>query len=147
MRRIFPWPLPELPAASVGVSIGALFMAGVVPGICMAFAMAVVVWYQARKRGYQPHGRASVKEIAHCFRQSFWGLLAPVILIGGIVSGVCTPTEAAVVAAVYSLTVSFATHNIHLSDLPAIIDETVKTTAMVLLIASSSCMFYLGFRV
>ena len=62
-------------------------------------------------------------------------------LIGGIVSGVCTPTEAAVVAAVYSLTVSFATHNIHLSDLPAIIDETVKTTAMVMLIASSSCVF------
>lgn len=124
-----------------GVSIGALFMAGVVPGLCMAFAMAVVVWYQARKRGYQPHERASVKEIAHCFHQSFFGLLAPVILIGGIVSGVCTPTEAAVVAAVYSLAVSFATHNIHLSDLPAIIDETVKTTAMVMLIASASCVF------
>jgi len=124
-----------------GVSIGALFMAGVVPGLCMAFAMAVVVWYQAKKRGYETHKRATVKEIVHSLRSSFLGLLAPVILIGGIISGVCTPTEAAVVAAVYSLVVSFATHNIRLSDMPAIIDETVKTTAMVMLIASSSCVF------
>ena len=124
-----------------GVSIGSLFMAGVVPGLCMAFAMAVVVWFQAKKRGYEPHPRAGIKEIANCFSHSFWGLLAPVILIGGIVSGVCTPTEAAVGAAVYSLIVSFATHNIKVSDIPSIIDETVKTTAMVMLIASASCVF------
>ena len=54
---------------------------------------------------------------------------------------VCTPTEAAVVAAVYSLIVSFATHNIKVSDIPSIIDETVKTTAVVMLIASASCVF------
>lgn len=124
-----------------GVSIGSLFMAGVVPGLCMGFAMAVVVWYQAKKRGYEPHPRASLKEIGNSFIHSIWGIMAPVILIGGIVTGVCTPTEAAVVAAVYSLVVSFLTHSIKLSDLPAIIDETVKTTAMVMLIASASCVF------
>ena len=123
-----------------GVSIGALFMAGVVPGLCMAFAMAIVVWFQAKKRGYEPHPRASAREIGRSFMHSFWGLMAPVILIGGIVTGVCTPTEAAVVAAVYSLVVSFATKSIKLTDLPAIIDETVKTTAMVMLIASASCV-------
>lgn len=124
-----------------GVSIGALFMAGVVPGLCMAFAMGVVVWFQAKKRGYEPHPRASVKEIGHSFIESFWGLMAPVILIGGIITGVCTPTEAAVVAAVYSLVISFATHSIKLEDIPAILDETIKTTAMVMLIASASCVF------
>ncbi|MFR4511975.1 MAG: TRAP transporter large permease [Clostridium sp.] len=124
-----------------GVSIGSLFMAGVVPGLCMAFAMAVVVWYQAKKRGYEPHKRATLREICHSFTGSFWGLLAPVILIGGIVTGVCTPTEAAVVAAVYSLIISFITKSIKISDLPALIDDTVKTTAMVMLIASASCVF------
>ena len=62
-------------------------------------------------------------------------------MIGGIVTGVCTPTEAAVVAAVYSLIISFITKSIKISDLPALIDDTVKTTAMVMLIASASCVF------
>ncbi|CCY00887.1 putative uncharacterized protein [Enterocloster bolteae CAG:59] len=126
---------PSVPFVMYGV------IAGVVPGLCMAMAMSVVVWYQAKKRGYEPHARAGIREIGHSFVHSFWGLLAPVILIGGIVSGVCTPTEAAVVAAAYSLIISFATHNIKVRDLPAIIDETVKTTAMVMLIASASCVF------
>ena len=124
-----------------GVSIGKLFLAGVVPGLVMAFAMAIVVYVQAKRRGYVKKPRAKLSAMWKCFKESFFALLAPVILIGGIVGGVFTPTEAAIVASVYALILAFATRSIKVTELPALIDDTVKTTAMVMAIAASSVLF------
>src|SRR6185369_8398665 len=88
---------------SVGsASIGELFLAGVVPGLCLSFLLGVTTWYRARKFDYPRMPRASWAERWRAFRESVWGLLLIVVVIGGIYSGKFTPTEAAAMAAVYA---------------------------------------------
>lgn len=83
-----------------GVSIGDLFMGGVGPGILMGLSMMIVIYFRAKKRGYVGEKRADVKTLFVTFKDSIWGLLMPVIILGGIYGGIFTPTEAAAVAAV-----------------------------------------------
>lgn len=99
---------PSIPFVIYGVvsgaSVGSMFIAGIVPGILIGIALMVVCRIISKKRGYK--GSESRKEsVAKAFFESFWALLAPVIILGGIYTGIFTPTEAAVVATVYSLIV------------------------------------------
>src|SRR6267378_2964721 len=87
---------------STNTSIGALFMAGIVPGIMLASMLAVVTWFIAWRNGYPRMQRATFMEQWTAFRESVWGLLLIVIVLGGIYGGIFTPTEAAAVAAVYA---------------------------------------------
>jgi C4-dicarboxylate transporter DctM subunit len=86
-----------------GVSIGELFTAGIVPGIFLGLAMMVVCYFFATKHSYPRGKRQSWKQIFAIFKDSFWAVMVPVIILGGIYGGVFTPTEAAGVAGVYSL--------------------------------------------
>ncbi|MEJ2038252.1 MAG: TRAP transporter large permease [Desulfosarcinaceae bacterium] len=89
------------------VSVSALFMAGIVPGILTGTGLIVAAYWISRKRGYQgSEQRASLKEILKALKSSLWAILSPVIILGGIYAGIFTPTEAAVVAVFYSLAVA-----------------------------------------
>jgi len=127
---ISPITPPSIPfviyGAMASVSIGALFMAGVVPAFLIAIALCVKVFFIARKRKYKASKRASFKEVWDAFRGAFWALLFPVIIIGGIWSGVFTPTEAAFVSAIYGLFIAiFIYRDFKLRETPKLIVETV----------------------
>ena len=128
---------PSLPmvvyGVSADVSIGALFLAGVIPGLIMAGAMMVMVRYIAAKRNLPRHPWPGLMGVWKAFREAFWALMAPVILFGGMMSGYFTPTEAAAVAAVYALILGlFVYRDFRLSELPKIVVETVETTGVVM---------------
>ncbi len=128
---------PSLPmvvyGVSADVSIGALFLAGVIPGLIMAGAMMAMVWYIATKRNLPRHVWPGIGGVWKSFREAFWALMAPVILFGGMMSGYFTPTEAAAVAAVYALILGlFVYRDFKLSELPKIVVETVETTGVVM---------------
>jgi len=89
-------------AVSTNTSVGQLFIAGVIPGIVLATMLGGTTWYRARKNNYPRQPRASWAERFKAFRASFWGLLLIVVVMGGIYTGLFTPTEAAAMAAVYS---------------------------------------------
>ncbi len=95
---------------STNTSIGALFMAGIVPGIILALMLAAVTWFVAWRNGYPRMPKATIGQQFRAFRESLWGLLLIVIVLGGIYGGVFTPTEAAAVAAVYA----FCHHRVRL---------------------------------
>ncbi|MGI6084428.1 MAG: TRAP transporter large permease [Acetivibrionales bacterium] len=86
-----------------GVSISSLFLGGIIPGLLMGLSMSAMVWYYAVKRNYPVEKKATFKEIVHAVRRGFLPLMAPVIIIGGIWTGVFTPTEAAGVAVFYAV--------------------------------------------
>ncbi|WP_028783918.1 TRAP transporter large permease [Thalassobacillus devorans] len=102
---------PSIPLIIYGVvsdqSIADLFLAGVIPGIIMAASLMVVAYIFAKKRGFPKEEKSTFKKRAFHFKEAFWALLTPVIIIGGIFSGLFTPTEAAVVATVYAMILGF----------------------------------------
>jgi len=125
-----------------GVSIGQLFMAGFLPGFMMAFVLAVAVYIVSRMRGYPRQERATLREILSSFKQAILPLMAPVIIIGGIVSGLFTPTEASVVACVYALILGILVYKeIKWSDLPRIGWETLLFTVRIMFIISVAGFF------
>lgn len=137
---------PSLPmvilAVSAEASIGRLFLGGIIPGLLMAVSMMVYVSYIAHKRSYPKNPKASLREIWIAFKSAFLALLAPVILFAGIFSGIFTPTEAAVVAALYSLILGlFIYKEITFSELPAIIMKTIETNGVVLALVMTASIF------
>lgn len=94
-----------------GVSVSEMFLAGIIPGIMIGFALMLTSYFIAKKRGYPVAiHRFSFKRFFHSFRYSIWALMVPVIIMGGIYGGVFTPTEAAVSAVVYALFIGFFIH-------------------------------------
>lgn len=130
-------------ASIVGCSVGDMFMAGIVPGILMGVALAVVVMIEARKKNIQPaHEKRSGKERWASFRDAFWGILMPIIILGGIYGGYFTPTEAAAVSVVYGLIVGmFVYREISWRDLPEIFIDSAKTSGGIMLIVASASLF------
>ncbi len=125
-----------------GVSIGQLFLAGVIPGIVMGlFMMATVGWY-AHRRGYGRDATFSWPALVRTFADAFLALMTPVILLGGMTFGVFTPTEGAIVASAYALVLGLAWYRtISLKMLAKISMDTIETTASVLLIVAAASIF------
>lgn len=125
------------------VSIGKLFMAGVVPGLIVGLALAVVSYYISKKRGYGGSGKkATGAEIWAAFKDAAWGLMTPVIILGGIYGGVFTPTEAAGVAAVYGLFVGFFVYKeLNWEKLKKLLIDSSVGSAVVMLIVSAASLF------
>ena len=127
---------------SVNVSVGGLFAAGFLPGILMGFALMIVVSRTAKKRNYPKSEGFSGKKVASEFVSALWALMAPVIILGGILGGVFTPTEAAAVAVIYSFFVGkFIFREISWKDLPGILFQSGITTGAILLIISLANVF------
>lgn len=137
---------PSLPLVVYGVSsqasIGQLFAAGLIPGLLMAAALMGMVTYYAHVRGYGRDTSFLWRILGTTFARAFLSLLTPVILVGGILGGVFTPTEAAVVASAYALFLGVVVYRtLNLRKLWEISVDTIETTAVVLLIVGAASIF------
>ncbi len=130
-------------ASITGVSIADMFMAGIVPGILMGVALIVVVMIEARKKNIQStQKKAGAAERWAAFKDAFWGLLMPIIILGGIYGGIFTPTEAAAVSVVYGLFVGiFIYREVKLQELHDILIDSAKTTGGIMIIVASASLF------
>jgi C4-dicarboxylate transporter, DctM subunit len=129
-------------AVSTNTSVGQLFIAGIVPGVLMAAVLMLVTWLVAKKNNYPTLPQASLREIWQAFRDSIWGLLIVVIVIGGIYGGIFTPTEAAAVSAVYAFVVAvFIYGDLKLRDVPRVLRESANMSAMLLYIITNAILF------
>jgi len=127
--------------ASGGVSIAALFLAGYIPGILTGLLMMVVAMIWAKKKKYKVGERSSLKEVFIKLIDAFPSLLLLFIVIGGIIGGFFTATEASAIAVLYTLLLSFYYKELSFKSMPKVILESVETTAIVmLLIGASMCM-------
>lgn len=129
-------------SVATNTSVGALFMAGVVPGIVLASILGGVTWYRAKKFNYPRQARASWLERLHAFRASAWGLFLIVVVMGGIYSGMFTPTEAAAMSAVYAFFVAvFVYKDMGLRDVPRVLLNSANMSAMLLYIITNAVLF------
>lgn len=129
-------------ASVSNASIGKLFVAGTVPGLLLGAFMMGLSYIISRKRKYPAGAERSSSELYNSFKNAFWSLLMPVIIIGGIITGVVTATEAGVVAVVYGLIIGlFVYKSIKFSDLPAILANTGKQTARIMIIITCAAAF------
>ncbi len=129
-------------AAITEVSVGRIFLAGVVPGIVLGLMLMFAVWWRAGKLKTTPPPKASTREVLRALRESLWGLALLVIIMGGIYGGVFTPTEAAAVSAVYALIVAvFIYRDLGAKDLPHVFLEAARTTVMLMFIVANALLF------
>ncbi|WP_322995155.1 TRAP transporter large permease [Castellaniella sp.] len=123
-------------------SVGALFMAGVVPGLLLGLVLMVAIYIIARVRKMPRQPRASMAEVATAARDSIWGLLLVIIILGGIYGGVFTPTEAAAVAAVYAFVIAvFVYRDIGMKQVPEVLVDAAKVTIMLMFIIANALLF------
>lgn len=143
MGPIIPPSIPFiLYGVIANVSIGALFLGGVIPGLMLGAGLMVYMYYTAKKRGYPKEAKASFREIAAGAWKALPALMMPIIIMGGILGGAFTPTEAAGIVAVYALLVGGLFYrNIHLRRLPEILLNSGVESAMVMLLLGLSESF------
>ncbi len=129
-------------SVSTNTSVGALFMAGVVPGLVLAFLLGLTTWYLAKKNDYPRQPKASFKARWLAFRESMWGLFLIVVVMGGIYTGIFTPTEAAAMSAVYAFFVAvFVYEDMGLKDVPRVLLSSANMSAMLLYIITNAVLF------
>ena len=123
-------------------SVGTLFMAGVIPGLMLASMLGMTTWYRAWKNDYPRLPKASFDERFKAFVDSFWGLFLIVIVIGGIYTGIFTPTEAAAMSAVYAFIIAvFVYKDMRLRDVPGVLLASANMSAMLLYIITNAVLF------
>lgn len=137
---------PSIPLVLYGVAAGAsisdLFIAGIGPGILVGLSLMVMAYFISRKHNFGGGEKSSFVDFLKAFKNSIWGLLMPVIILGGIYGGIFTPTEAAVVAVVYGLIIGlFVYKEIKWKDLSRIFSESVITTSIIMFIIATASIF------
>ncbi|QJQ96737.1 MULTISPECIES: TRAP transporter large permease [Halomonadaceae] len=137
---------PSLPMVIYGVmasaSVGQLFAAGLVPGLLMGVILMLMIFFLARRRGYQRDATFSMGVLGKTFAAAFLSLMTPVIIVGGIITGAFTPTEAAVAAVFYALLLGVAVYRtLTWRKLLKVSMETIETTAVILFIVASASIF------
>jgi C4-dicarboxylate transporter DctM subunit len=129
-------------AVATNTSVGALFIAGIVPGLVLATLLGLTTWWIARKNNYPRQPKASWAERWRTFRSSIWGLLLVIVVIGGIYTGIFTPTEAAAVSAVYAFFVAvFVYKDMSIKKVPKVLLDSANMSAMLLYIITNAVMF------
>lgn len=119
-----------------GVSVVRMFMGGIIPGILIGFSLLFLTYFISKKRNYPKGVPFSFRRVLVALKGSIWAVFLPVIIIGGIISGKFTPTEAAVISVIYALVVSLVIYKeMTVRDLPRILVDTAKTTGIVMLVA------------
>jgi TRAP-type transport system large permease protein len=144
---IIPPSIPMiLYGVTASVSIVKLFLGGIVPGILIGVGLMIVWFFHSRANNYRTSGTLSLKALWTATKEAALAMFLPVIILGGIVTGIATPTESAVVAVVYAFLVGkFAYKELRISDMPKVIIASVKSTAVVLLVcgAATSAAYYI----
>ena len=129
-------------AAATETSVGKLFMAGVIPGIVLGLMLMVAIYVRARMIDLPRQPRATLREVLVAGRDSLWGLLLLVIILGGIYGGVFTPTEAAGVSAVYAFFVAvFVYRDIGIKQVPKVLVDAARVTVMLMFIIANALLF------
>jgi C4-dicarboxylate transporter, DctM subunit len=134
---------PSIPMVILGVmasiSIGGLFLGGVLSGILIGLSLMAASYFVARRRNYHGEERFSLARVGTTFKEALWALGMPLIIVGGIISGIFTATECAVVAVDYALFVGFFIHKeLKLRDLPAQFGRAAVTSALVMFIIANA---------
>lgn len=128
--------------AMTGVSVGAMFLGGFIPGVLVGLGLMVIVWWYARRYGWRREARVPGREVLRRFVDAFWALFAPVIIVGGILSGIFTATEAGVVACLYSIVVGvFLYRELTLGQLWEILLNSAITTSVPMIILAGASIF------
>ncbi len=140
---IIPPSIPMvLYAVQAGVSIGRLFLAGFGPGILFGFSLMTVAYVISKKKGYAGTEKVTFREGLIAFKDSFFALLMPIIILGGIYGGIFTPTEAAAVAVVYGVLVGFFIYReLKLKDIPNILYKSAVSTAVIMFLIGGANLF------
>lgn len=129
-------------AAIANVSVGQLFLAGIIPGLLIGAGLMVAVHIYAVRLGYPVEGRATLRETLVAVREAAWALFVPFIIVGGILSGAFTATESGAIAAVYSLVVAiFVYGELSIRDLPRVFLRASLTTGLVMIVIASAGVF------
>jgi C4-dicarboxylate transporter DctM subunit len=129
-------------AAATETSVGKLFMAGVIPGIVLGLMLMAAIYVRAIKLDLPRQPKSSLREVLVAGRESLWGLLLLVIILGGIYGGIFTPTEAAAVAAVYAFFVAvFVYRDIGMKDVPRVLVDAARVTVMLMFIIANALLF------
>lgn len=137
---------PSLPmvilCVTVGASVGRCFVGGVIPGVLLALALCMMVAFYAKKRCYPRNARPTLRTLWLAFKDAFFALMAPVILFLAIYTGIVTTTEAAIIAALYSLIIGLICYkDLKLKDIPKVMLATCETTGVVLSIVMAANIF------
>ncbi len=137
---IIPPSIPMIIFGVIGnVSIIRLFLGGIIPGILIGLGLMIGWYFHTRKRNYRAEGRFSIVGVFRAMLDAFWALVLPGIILGGIIFGVFTPTEAGVIAVVYAFFVSlFIYKELKLKDLPRLFVATARNTSIVMLVCGSA---------
>lgn len=131
-------------ASGGAASVASLFLGGYIPGILVGIALIIVAAFQAKRKGFRPGPRTSLKELVSSFADAILGLLMLVLVVGGIVGGIFTATEAAAIAVVYALLLGLGYRDLSLKKLPQVLLGSARTTAIVMfLVATSMAMSWL----
>ncbi|SFR03873.1 TRAP transporter large permease [Desulfoscipio geothermicus] len=140
---IIPPSVPMIVTAAIAsVSVGKLFVGAAIPGLLYGLGLMIVAYIMARKANYPCRAPMTVQEGWKTFKESIWGLLAPVIIIGGITSGVFTPTEAAAIAVVYALIVSvFIYREVDFKELAQMCHEAVISTSTIMFVVAMAAVY------
>jgi C4-dicarboxylate transporter DctM subunit len=129
-------------AAATSTSVGQLFIAGIVPGIVLGLMLMGAIYVRARMINLPREPRATLREVLVAGRESVWGLLLLVIILGGIYGGIFTPTEAAGVAAVYAFAIAvFVYRDIGMRDVPRVLVDAARVTVMLMFIIANALLF------
>ncbi|MHC1761168.1 MAG: TRAP transporter large permease [Negativicutes bacterium] len=125
-----------------GVSIGELFIGGVVPGVLIGISLMAMSYFIARKRNYPSEKRLTVREAWQIIKDAIWAALMPVVILGGILTGIFTPTEAGVIAVVYAFLVGkFVYKEVAWKDIPNVFKEAIIGTTVVMFLIATASLF------
>ena len=140
---IIPPSLPMIVAATLtGLSVTKLFVAGLIPGLMLGFGMMFVCYILSKKNHYPKRERQNWSERVHAFFGAFWALLMTIIILYGIMGGICTPTEASIIAVVYAIFIGlFVYKELSIRDLPKILLESACTTTSILMLIGFANVF------
>jgi tripartite ATP-independent transporter DctM subunit len=139
---IIPPSIPFVILGSIaGISVGRLFLGGVIPGILMGVYMMIVAYIIARQRSYPREAAFSLRRFLTALRESALALINPLIIVGGILTGYFTPTESGAIACLYALIVcKWVYRELQLSDVPELIQRSVKTSCSIMIIIAASAL-------